>query len=138
MSKGVRLIIKKEDKYLLCQHNQTPQYDGDIREPDKIGMWSFPGGHTEGNETEEETIQRELYEEFHVNNSQAVRYIEKIKYRTTTYKIFEVSISEDIKYFDKSEIVNIRWFTVKEMRKLAKSRTLHTGHELKLVEKSLL
>ncbi len=54
---GVILINRKEnqpDRFLIIQEN--------------IGHWSFPKGHPEENETEEETARRELFEETGIKN----------------------------------------------------------------------
>ena len=53
----VKGLIVKEGKYLLCQIPKTAENVG-LR-----GVWEFPGGHREGNETSEETLIRELKEE---------------------------------------------------------------------------
>ena len=45
------IIVRNEDKYLLCKRN----YEGNLP-----GVWSVPGGHMEDNETPEECARREL------------------------------------------------------------------------------
>lgn len=48
------IIVRNEDKYLLCKRN----YEGNLP-----GVWSVPGGHMEDNETPEECARREFFEE---------------------------------------------------------------------------
>lgn len=48
------IIVRNEDKYLLCKRN----YEGNLP-----GVWSVPGGHMQDNETPEECAKREFFEE---------------------------------------------------------------------------
>lgn len=48
------LIINKEKKVLLVNHR-------------KLGVWLYPGGHVEWNETPDETVVREVKEETGLN-----------------------------------------------------------------------
>jgi ADP-ribose pyrophosphatase YjhB (NUDIX family) len=45
------IIVRNEDKYLLCKRN----YEGNLP-----GVWSVPGGHMEDNETPEECARLNL------------------------------------------------------------------------------
>ena len=54
--KVVAAIIEKEGKILIAQ-----RLKGDLK-----GLWEFPGGKYEENETGEEAIKREIKEEFDV------------------------------------------------------------------------
>ena len=54
--KVVAAIIEKEGKILIAQ-----RLKGDLK-----GLWEFPGGKYEENETGEEAIKREIREEFDV------------------------------------------------------------------------
>jgi len=48
------IIVRFDDKYLLCKRN----YKGSLP-----GIWSIPGGHMEDNETPENCARREFFEE---------------------------------------------------------------------------
>ena len=48
-------VIYKEDKFLIAQRN-LKKFQG--------GLWEFPGGKVEKNETHEEALKREIKEEF--------------------------------------------------------------------------
>lgn len=59
------------------------------------GHWSFPKGHVEVGETEEETAIREVFEETHVNVSIMDGYRYKINYHPNG----DTSISKDVVFF---------------------------------------
>jgi mutator protein MutT len=51
----VAAIIKKNGKYLIAKRAKHKMHPG---------KWEFPGGKIEANETPEEALERELFEEF--------------------------------------------------------------------------
>lgn len=52
----VAALIKKEDKILLARRSTG---DASV-----LGKWEFPGGKLNSGETEEQAIEREIFEEF--------------------------------------------------------------------------
>ena len=52
----VAALIKKEDKILLARRST-----GDVS---VLGKWEFPGGKLNSGETEEQAVEREIFEEF--------------------------------------------------------------------------
>jgi len=67
------LIINKEKKVLLVNHR-------------KLGVWLYPGGHVEWNETPDETVVREVKEETGLN-------VEIISDRDSTLSDLEADVS---------------------------------------------
>jgi ADP-ribose pyrophosphatase YjhB (NUDIX family) len=67
------LIINKEKKVLLVNHR-------------KLGVWLYPGGHVEWNETPDETVVREVKEETGLN-------VEIISDRDNTLSDLEADVS---------------------------------------------
>jgi len=51
-------IIYKEDKILIAQRNLKKAQGG---------LWEFPGGKVENNETHEQALKREIKEEFNAD-----------------------------------------------------------------------
>ena len=51
-------VIYKEDKFLIAQRNLKKAQGG---------LWEFPGGKVEENETHEEALKREIKEEFNAD-----------------------------------------------------------------------
>lgn len=135
MIHGVRVVICRNNRFLLCQHNQTPQFEGDIREPDKVGHWSFPGGHLEHpGEPPEKAVARELREEFGIKSIDNIKYINTITYTEKKYLIYSCGTNEEIDSLDKSEIEAIDWFSRDDILQLSSQNKLHTGYELELID----
>lgn len=133
-SYGVRVIVQKEDRFLLVQHNQVPQGPGDIRDPEKTGLWSFPGGHFEGNESAEQAVRRELQEEFNLN-VHSLDYVDELQYKAKKYLVYRAKTEQGIAYHDPTEIDAYDWFTLEMVEQLAQDRLEHTGFELSLLKK---
>lgn len=53
--KVIAAVIKKDGQVLIAQR---------AKKDDLYGKWEFPGGKMEQNETEQECLRRELFEEF--------------------------------------------------------------------------
>jgi len=53
-------ILKRGDKYFIAKRKEGKHL---------AGMWEFPGGKLENNETREECLDRELYEEFGIKTN---------------------------------------------------------------------
>ena len=51
-------VIYKEDKFLIAQRNLKKSQGG---------LWEFPGGKVEKNETHEQALKREIKEEFNAD-----------------------------------------------------------------------
>lgn len=83
----VRLLIKKENKVLLCLNKETSSY-------------FLPGGHVEFGDSLEETIYKEMYEELGWKNEE----IKKISYKTYLENSF---ISANEKHQELNMIFNI-------------------------------
>ena len=73
----VAAIIKKDNLYLVTQRNKDKH----------MGLkWEFPGGKVEANETLQEALTREIYEELNIN----INVYEKIA--EERYKDSEINI----------------------------------------------
>ena len=73
----VAAIIKKDNLYLVTQRNRDKH----------MGLkWEFPGGKVEANETLQEALTREIYEELNIN----INVYEKIA--EEKYKDSEINI----------------------------------------------
>lgn len=125
--KTVRIIIERDNKYLLAQHNNW--------RPETIGKWGLPGGRIEKNEKFDETIRREMMEEFSIKLD-ALSEIGDFEYLKKLHKVFAVAYhGSGNLIFDKKEILNIKWLTFKELLEHEKAGMLHTGFEVAAVKK---
>lgn len=101
------IIFKKEKnkfKFLIVQERI-----------DHGGHWNFPKGHTENNETEHETIHRELKEELNLEveildgfREEIFYEVERNKSKKTVAYFLAIPKSEKIK-LQKSELANYAW-----------------------------
>jgi bis(5'-nucleosidyl)-tetraphosphatase len=93
----------KKDLFLLMQSHR--------------GDWNFVKGHRESDESDEETLQREVYEETGITSFKILGFIDKIKYRF--FDKAGQSISKEVRFYLvlsdtrqirlSSEHINFRW-----------------------------
>lgn len=91
----------------------------------KNKVWTFPKGHPEGQESDEQTALREVFEETGwkceiVNPVMDVHYSyvhKDIKYNKTV-RWFLMNPVEKTGKFDAEEIIDVQWFSVDEAKKL--------------------
>ena len=77
--KSCGIVVFNNNKVLLVHHN--------------LGHWGFPKGHVELGETDEETAQREVFEETGISASIIEGFKEKITYRP------KEGIEKDVYFF---------------------------------------
>lgn len=85
----------------------------------KSKKWGFPKGHMEYGETEEQTAQRELYEETGIYLDYT-HLTKKIRFKNNIYFIVKLENSKKvhININDSIEIELCRWFTIDEISNL--------------------
>lgn len=114
------ILIKNNNKYLLEQATERNNF-----------KWAIPGGHILTNETGEQGLFRELKEELNLVNIN-VSHIDTIKFPYNNY-IFNVYLTEDIidessLFFQPEEVLQIKWFSKDEIRKLIKEDKISRGY----------
>lgn len=107
MSKIVIGIIEKDSKFLMARRKFS---EGNL-------SWTFPGGAIEDNETEEQAIVREIFEEIDIKVNANRKLGERV--HPTTKK--EISymlcdyVSGVIKVKDTEELDKVEWMTTTEL-----------------------
>ena len=80
----VAALIKKEDKILLARRSTG---DASV-----LGKWEFPGGKLNSGETEEQAVEREIFEEFELK-VKAIKFLTHTIYtdllKTIDLKLYE-------------------------------------------------
>lgn len=102
----VAAIIKKNDKILATQRGY-----GDFK-----GLWEFPGGKMEKNETKEEALIREIKEELKANITVS-SFVKTITYTYPTFHLTMHCYFAELNNCDieLTEHMNARWLTKDEL-----------------------
>lgn len=111
----VRLIIKKEDKILLCKSNEQ-------------GHYYLPGGHVEFGDSLEKTIYKEMEEELALKKDDLFDISFK-NYLENTYGegekmqheinfIFEAKLKEWIEIKSQEDHIDFQWILLEEIDKV--------------------
>lgn len=117
-SYGIILVHRKADgKYLFCVVRRA------------LGHWSFPKGHKDANETDEETARREVFEE--TGNADIARITNFDFIETYSFTTGDTRHEKTVKYFlgktpvmqtntsqkFKNEICDVRWVSYTQLVK---------------------
>jgi len=78
----VAAVIKKKNKYFIAQRNRHKHF---------AFYWEFPGGKVDNDESFEQALKREIYEELSINI--------KIKEKITSEKYKDDKIDVEVHYF---------------------------------------
>ena len=78
----VAAVIKKNNKYFIAQRNRHKHF---------AFYWEFPGGKVDNDESFEQALKREIYEELSINI--------KIKEKITSEKYKDDKIDVEVHYF---------------------------------------
>lgn len=100
------VVIKKDNKYLLVQQ----------KNPKSFGLWNFPAGKVDSNETIENAAIREAKEEsgFDVELGEKIAVFEGNE-NTPEKHIFKAEINGGDINFPEEEIMDVNWFTYEEI-----------------------
>ena len=106
----VAAIIKDDDKYLATQRGY-----GEFK-----GLWEFPGGKIDSNETREDALIREIKEELNCD-IKIEEYLLTIEYDYSTFHLvmhcylctllseFTLLEHDDYKWLDKTNLKEVNW-----------------------------
>lgn len=114
------ILIKNNDKYLLEQSTERNNFS-----------WAIPGGHVLTNENGEQGLKRELREELGLENI-SIKYIDTIKFPYNNY-IFNIYQTEDEIELDElslqsEEVLQVKWYSKKEILKLINEEKIPRGY----------
>lgn len=115
----IAVIKNNQGKYLLTKRTQIDPEDKDFLP----FVWNLPGGEIEKNESSEEALKREVYEELHVDLHK-YKLLPKIftHFRNDYQFIFNVFTcklkDENQEIILNEETSEYGWFTIEEIRKL--------------------
>lgn len=119
-----RCVLVDDDRHLLVVHAGK----GRRRNP----VWGLPGGHIDPGEAPDRAARRELAEELYLDVSD-MRFIDDYAYKGSWHRVYTAPCQSPISKFDDTELLEIDWFTVGEVQKLADRGALHAGYEIDVV-----
>ena len=100
-------VLKKENLYLIAKRPEGKPF---------AGLWEFPGGKVEPNETEGHAIEREIKEEFELDikaNKYITNNVCEYPTKTVDLRLYECEyISGEFKLHDHSEY---KWVNINEL-----------------------
>lgn len=106
---GARIVLENNGQLLLVRHTYQPNY------------WTFPGGGIKKEENAEDTLRREVKEEIGINLDE-ISYVGEFKnkqdFKDDTVAVYISQVSDTSICRDQLEILETRWFPIKEMPKL--------------------
>ena len=114
MKKTVRAIIIEDDKLLVFFRRK-------LKDGKHITYYAIPGGHVEDNETNEETVIRELKEEMNLD-IEIVKYLGELEAYNQIEYYYEAKIvggnlqfgGEELERNNEDNYYEIRWITLEE------------------------
>ncbi len=122
--KTARCILYRDDQYLLAVHSSF-WYARERR-------WGLPGGQIEWGETPLTAAQRELREELHVAVPELLE-VGAFSYKRALHMVYAAPLNEEIVRYDDRELLDIGWFSERDVEVMKADRTLHANYELEAI-----
>jgi len=123
--KTARCILYRNDEFLLAVHSSMWGV--------QKRRWGLPGGQIERGESSAIAVARELEEELSLYPSRLVE-IGPYPYKKTLHMVYAAEVTEPIRDYDESELLEIGWFTLPDVRELFSKNRLHANYELHAIE----
>jgi len=95
--------------------------------------WGLPGGGIERREAPESAVRRELEEELELQVSNLTE-VGAFHYKSRDHMVFGARIDTRIDSYDETELLDIGWYTLNQVRNLSATNRLHAGYELRAIE----
>ena len=121
-----RCILKSSDEFLLVVHNNAQGVNR--------GIWGLPGGRIDWGEKPAQAARREIYEELETDVDE-LHEVGDWAYKGYQHKIYGTLFNGKLGRIDTTEILQVDWFTLDDIRVLSDKDKLHAGFELESVER---
>jgi 8-oxo-dGTP diphosphatase len=123
--KTARCILYRNDEFLLAVHSSMWGV--------QHRRWGLPGGQIERGESPEDAVARELQEELSLHRPRLLQ-VGPYPYKKTLHMVYAAEINEPIRDWDDTELLDIGWFSVQDVRDLRAKKRLHADYELHAIE----
>lgn len=122
--KTARCILYRDDTYLLAVHSRF--WRASQR------RWGLPGGQIERGESPQAAAARELEEELNIVDPHLVE-VGAYRYKHALHMVYAAPLEHDIDDFDDRELVDICWFSERQVADLKSRSALHADYELEAI-----
>jgi ADP-ribose pyrophosphatase YjhB (NUDIX family) len=122
--KTARCILYRDREFLLAVHSGF--WGARHR------RWGLPGGQIEWGESPATAVARELEEELSVYVPDLMT-IGPFSYKRSLHMVYAAEVREPIHDWDDSELLEIGWFSEKDIASLKADKALHADYELEAV-----
>jgi NADH pyrophosphatase NudC (nudix superfamily) len=123
--KTARCILYRGDEFLLAVHSSM--WRATHR------RWGLPGGQIERGESPEDAVIREVEEELSLYLPRVLT-VGPYPYKKHLHMVYAAEVNEPISDWDDSELLDVRWFGVQDIRQLSAENRLHASYELHAIE----
>lgn len=122
--KTARCILHRGDEFLLVVHASF-WHERDRR-------WGLPGGRIERGESPRVAVARELEEELDLYDLN-LHALGAFHYKQSQHMVYAAEYRGAIDSFDRSELLEVGWFSESEVADLAADARLHASYELEAI-----
>ena len=123
--KTARCILYRDDEFLLAVHSSMWRVSHQ--------RWGLPGGQIERGESPVDAVTRELEEELSLYLPRLIT-VGSYPYKKHLHMVYAAEIDEPIRDWDDTELLDIGWFSVQDVRRLRADNRLHANYELQAIE----
>ncbi|NKC01509.1 MAG: NUDIX domain-containing protein [Pseudomonadales bacterium] len=123
--KTARCVLKHEDEFFLAVHSSFWAR--------KERRWGLPGGGIERREDPEYAVRRELEEELELYVATFTE-VGPYRYKGNDHMVFGAEIDIRVDTYDDTELLDIGWYNLSQIKGLDQSKRLHAGYELQAIE----
>ena len=123
--KTARCILYRDNEFLLAVHSSFWGV--------QHRRWGLPGGQIERGESPQDAVSRELEEELSLYLPSLLE-VGPYPYKRSLHMVYAAEVTEPIRDWDDTELLDIGWFSVDDVRELRTKNRLHADYELHAIE----
>ena len=126
--KTARAVLRCDAHYLLAVHSSFWAK--------RHRRWGLIGGRVERGEDPLTAARREIEEELELYlPSDDFVSLGSFPYKGADHAVFGVETQDPTTYYDDTELLDTRWFTLAEIQDMQRAGGLHAGYELSAIER---